>query len=446
MTEFSQGPVMWQSYMAIIIFAATYICILIEKWSRTYTVLGGALLMVLLGIVPIGKAISTYANWHALIFFISLFIISVVFQKNGLIAYLASAVIRKFRLQPLMIMLGLSLLAAVISAFVDGILAIAIIIPITLSTAKMLKLSPVPFLISIILSANIGGAASLLGNVPNRLIGAAAHLTMGQFLAALAPLVIVMLAVIYIAMWILYGKKMIVSDAHKRELLSLQPKSYLTQDRILLYGGNVVLALTVVAFALQGWLGWKTSYIGAASALVLLALDYKSLWRLVKSKNYRLVLNGLLESQILFFFGLFIMVGGLAYTGASGYVAMRGLEISQGSVPFLSMLVMWLTSFGSAMMDNIPYVAAMVPVIEQTGTLLSGVSDVAITPLWWSLLVGAAVGGSATLLGSTVSMFAAGIAAQDGGGLSQREYLIVAGPLSILLLIVATIYFNFFLL
>ncbi|MDQ0920071.1 SLC13 family permease [Paenibacillus sp. V4I5] len=164
MTEFSQGPVLWQAIIALIIFAAAYVCILIEKWDRMYTALGGALLMIMLGIVPLGKAVTSYANWHVLLLITSLFIISGVFLKTGIIAYSASHILRKFRLQPITVLLSLSVLSAIVSALLDGLLAIAVLVPILLKTTKMMKLSPVPFLISILLSVNIGGAATLMGN------------------------------------------------------------------------------------------------------------------------------------------------------------------------------------------------------------------------------------------------------------------------------------------
>ncbi|MFD0694075.1 SLC13 family permease [Paenibacillus sp. GCM10027628] len=446
MTEFSQGPAMWQAIVAILIFAAAYVSLLIEKWNRTYTVLGGALLMVLLGILPIGKAFTVYANWHALILIASLFIISGIFQKTGLIAYTASAIIHKFRLQPFTILLGFSILAALTSALLDALIAVAVIVPVVLKITKMMKLSPVPFLISFVISANIGGAATLLGNIPNRMVGAVAHVTMGHFLIALAPLVVIMLGILYVGMWLLYGKHMVIADSYKKEPINQSPASYLTNDRVLLLGGSLVAVLTLVAFVLQGWLGWNASYIGAGGAVALLALDYKGIVSLAKDKDYRTVLQSFMDSQILYFFGLFMMVGGLAYAGVSGFIAARGLELSQGSVSFLSMLVLWLTSFGSAMMDNIPYIAAMIPVIGHAGEMLSSVSQVPITPLWWSLLIGSAIGGSATWVGSTTGMFAAGLAEQEGVRVSQRDYIIVAAPFSFLLLIVATIYFRVFLL
>ncbi|NRF91402.1 hypothetical protein HQN89_10255 [Paenibacillus frigoriresistens] len=446
MTEFSQGTALWQAIIALLIFAAAYVCILIEKWDRMYTALGGAFLMVIMGIVPFGKAVTTYANWHVLLLITSLFVISGIFQKTGIIAYLAAHILRKFRIQPITILLSLSVLSAIISALLDGLLAIAVLVPILLKTTKMMKLSPVPFLISILLSVNIGGAATLMGNLPNRMIGAAENISTGEMLLKLGPLVIILLAIVYLVIWLIYGKKMIVAESYKRELLTLQPASYLASDRGLLAGSCLITGLTVLALLLKGVLGWKASYIAACGAVILLALNYKELVQLVKRKDYLSVWRGLKETQLLFFFGLFIMVGGLTYAGITGFIAARGLEISQGNIPFLSILLLWLTGFGSAMMDYIPYTASMIPVVDHMGGMLQSAAGIStVSSLWWSLIVGTAIGSGVTLLSSMTSMYAAALSDKEGGGLTQRSYLIVAAPISLLLFITATIYFKLFL-
>ncbi|NQX69514.1 hypothetical protein HQN90_25610 [Paenibacillus alba] len=447
MTEFSQGPALWQTVAAIVIFAAAYICILIERWDRMYTALGGGLLMIVLGIIPIGKAVTTYANWHVLLLLMSLFVIAGLFQKTGLISYASSHIIRKFRMQPFTLLVSLSLLAAASSALWDGLLAVAVIVPILLKSTKMMKLSPVPFLISVLLSAHIGGMATLMGNLSNRLVGQSVPISAAQMLAKLGPLSLILLIVVYVILWVVYGRSMVIAETSKRELLSLQPASYLTQDRLFLIGGSLTTGLTLLTLLLQGVLGWKASYIAASGALLLFLLGYKQWVHLIKQKDVQTAWQVVKDSQFLFFFGLFVMVGGLAYAGFTGFVAARGLELSQGSVPFLTNLLLWLTAFGSAMMDAIPYTAAMIPVVKDMGKeVLNYSSHTAAIPMWWSLLAGTAIGSGVTLLSSTANMYAAVLAEQEGGGLTQRNYVIVAAPISLLLCIIATIYFNIFLL
>ncbi|GFZ85917.1 membrane protein [Paenibacillus marchantiophytorum] len=447
MMEFSQGPVLWQAIAAVVIFAAAYIFILIERWERMYTALGGAVLMIVLGIVPIGKALTTYANWRVLMLLASLFIIAGLFQKTGLISYGASRMIRKFRLQPFTILVGLSLLTAISSALWDSLVAIAVIVPIVMKTAKMMKVSPVPFLISVLLSAHIGGASTLMGNLPNRLIGEAVDISAADMLLNIGPLSLILLAFVYIVMWFLYGKRMIIAETGKRELLSLQPASYLTDDRTYLIGGSLIASLTLLALLLQNLLGWHASYIAASGAILFSLLNYKSIVGLAKQKDWLAAWITIKDSQLLFFFGLFVMVGGLIHAGFTGLIAVKGLELSQGNVPFLTNLLLWLTAFGSAMMDYIPYTAAMIPVVkDMSNVILSYSSFTTAMPLWWSLLIGTAIGSGVTLLSSTTSMYAAVLSDQEGGGLTQRNYFLVAAPISLLLCIIATIYFNLFLL
>ncbi|MDQ0920072.1 SLC13 family permease [Paenibacillus sp. V4I5] len=284
------------------------------------------------------------------------------------------------------------------------------------------------------------------GILPNRMIGAAENISTGEMLIKLGPLVIILLAIVYLVIWLIYGKKMIVAESYKRELLTLQPASNLASDRGFLVGSCLIIGLTLLALLLQGVLGWKASYIAACGAVTLLALNYKELFQLVKRRDYLSIWQGLRETQLLFFFGLFIMIGGLTYAGITGFIAVRGLEISQGNIPFLSILLLWLTGFGSAMMDYIPYTAAMIPVVKHMGSMLPSAADITtITSLWWSLIVGTAIGSGVTLLSSMTSMYAAALSDQEGGGLTQRGYFIVAAPISLLLFIAATIYFKLFL-
>ncbi|MDR6881757.1 SLC13 family permease [Bacillus sp. 3255] len=446
MTEFSQGPALWQAILALIIFAAAYVCILIEKWDRMYTALGGALLMIVLGIVPAGKALGTYANWHLLLFLVSWFIIAVLFQQTGLISYSASRIIRVFRLKPFTILMSLSVLTAAVAALFNGFAAIAVIVPLLLKTSKMMKLSPVPFLISALLSAHLGGAATLMGNWSNRLIGAGGHVTSGSILLRIGPLMIILLAIVYLILWFFYGRKMIIPETYKREVLSLQPDAYLTEDRFLFYGGCLVTGLTVLAVIFQGLLEWEASFIAGIGAVAMLALNYKQLLGLIQTRDYRTVWHGVQDSQGLFFLGLFIMVGGLTYAGISGFIAARGLEIAQGSVPFLSILLLWLTGFGSAVVDDVPYIAAMIPVIEHIGQDIHSYSQTSVQPLWWSLIAGTAIGSGVTLFGSIAGMYTAALAEQEGGGLNARTYFMVAAPISLVLFLAATLYFKLFLL
>lgn len=441
LTEFSQGPVLWQTIAALVIFAAAYAAILIEKWDRTYTALGGALLMIVLGIVPIGEALSGYANWRLLLYMASLFILSAVIQQTGVLSYAASGMLRKFRLRPITVLIATSLLAAFIAASFDSLIAVAIIVPFLLKTSKMMKITPVPFLISVLIAVHLGGAAAMMGNLPNRLIAGSVRMTPGQLLLQLTPLVLILLVVLCFGMWLMYRGKLIVAETYKRELLRLTPNSYLNADRNFVVSGTVVVALTLIALLLHRMLGLHPAYVAAIGATLSLAANYKAVAQTAAKKDVLTLWQGLRDMQVLYFLGLFIMAGGLAYSGISGFFAYRGLEMSQGSVSFLSTLLLWLTGFGSAMMDEGPYIVAMMPIVDSIRETLQA----SVQPIWLALMVGSAIGGGATLISSVTNMYAASLSEQEGGGLTQRGYAAVALPVCLILMGIATLYFRLFL-
>ncbi|MGG1555723.1 SLC13 family permease [Paenibacillus ferrarius] len=441
LTEFSQGPVLWQTVAALVIFAAAYLAILIEKWDRTYTALVGAVLMIALGIVPIQKALTGYANWPLVLYIASLFILSALIGQTGVLAYAASGMLRKFRLRPIAVLISVSLLAALVAACFDSLIAVALIVPFLLKTSKMMKITPVPFLISVLISVHIGGAATIMGNLPNRLIAGGGRMTPGQLVLQLAPLVLLLLAVLYLIMWGLYRNKLIVAETYKRELLRLTPSSYLNADRNFVVIGTTVIALTLIALMLHRLLGMQPAFIAAIGAVLSLAANYKAVVQTAVKKDYRALWHTFRDMQVLYFLGLFIMAGGLTYSGIAGFFAYRGLEMSQGSVSFLSTLVLWLTGFGSAMMDEVPYIAAMMPIVDSIREALQA----SVQPIWLALIIGSAIGGSATLISSVTNMYAASLSEQEGGGLTQRGYVAVALPVCLILIVIATLYFRLFL-
>ncbi len=442
MTEFSQGPVMWQAVAALLIFAVAYVCILIEKWDRMYTTLGGACLMLILGIVPLHKALTSYANWPILIYLVSLFIISSLFQKTGIISYVVCSIVRKYRMRALTLIISLSLLAALISALLDSLMAVVVIVPFIIIASRKMRLLPAPFLISMLLSVHIGGAATIMGNIPSRMLGASGHISAGKMFIKLFPLICLLLAVVYLIMWLIYRKRLVAAEAHMRELLSLNPSSYLSTNREFVLGSSVITGLTLVSLCLHGVLAWSPAYIAASGAIALLAMNYKDMFEVIRNKDYGAAWHHLRETQWLFYLGLFIMVGGLTYAGFSGFIANRGLELSQGSIPFLSILLLWLNSFGTAMMDNIPFIAAMIPIVDQMEQLV----EMSTQPMWWALIVGSGIGSGVTLVSSIASLYAASFTYHDGVKLKQSEYVVVAAPICFVLLLISTLYFKLFLL
>jgi Na+/H+ antiporter NhaD/arsenite permease-like protein len=445
MKELSQSPHLWQMMAAILIFAAAYLLIAAERWNRTYVAIAGAGLMIVIGLVSVREAITTDISWNTLGLVAGLYVIAGFMNKTGIFQFAALSLIRWTQGKPILMLIILSSLAAIGAGLFDGILAILTLVPFTIGAARMLKISPVPFVITEILSANLGGMATLVGNLPNKLIGTSADLSFTHYLLVLGPLAFVLLALVVGITGIVYSKRFVIAEAYRKELLGLTPSDYLANRRLIVCGGLTVIWI-LLAFLLQDLFSISTGLIAIVGALLLLAVDYKEVLQTLKSRDYRQFWQVILDSQVLFIGGLFVMVGGLNHSGVTAFIATRMMEISQGSLAFSSILLLWLSGLGSAVLDAIPFVAAMLPVLKDMGVLL-GLDTSHTDTLWWALALGAGIGGGGTLIGSPANLIAAGLSEQEGNSrISYGDYLRWAGPLTLLMLIIATLYLYFVLL
>ncbi|MCD1258243.1 hypothetical protein B5M42_005235 [Paenibacillus athensensis] len=445
MTDVTRDPAMWQPICALLIFAAAYVLFVIEKWNRSLVALGGALLALALGLFPLKAGFASYFSGQLLLLLVSMYVISVCLHQTGLLAAAASAIVRKTRARPMAIALWLSLLAALGAALTDALVVIAALTPLSLETAKRLRLSPMPLLVGQIMSACIGGGATLLGSGHSRIIGAAASGSFLHYAAALAPLMALLLLIVLLAVRLLYGRKLLASEANKRELLALQPHDQLAERSVTLPSLLIGL-LVLAALLLSGWLGWQAAYIAAAGAAALAAVQYREWLAPLRSRDYRTALRTVSDSGLIFYFGLLIMAGALGWTGVGRFLADRALELSQGSVPLLSLLTLWLSTLGGAVLEHVPLAAAAATVVQDMGRQLQQAGIGSADPLWWALSAGISLGGGATLLSSYAGMAAAGMASAQSAGFRHVDYVKAALPLSLLLLLVASLYFKLFLL
>jgi len=445
MTNVTHSPALWQAVCALLIFAAAYVLVVIEKWNRSLIALGGAILALALGLFPLKAGFAGYFSGQTLLLLVSMYVLSALLHKTGLLAAAASAVVRKTRARPMAVALWLSLLAALGAALTDALVVVAALAPLALETAKRLRLSPMPLLVGQILSAGIGGGATLLGSGHSRIVGLAAHSSFLHYAAALLPLMALLLLIVLLAVRLLYGRQLLTSEANKRELLALQPNDLLAERAVTLPSLAIGL-LVLLALLLQAWLGWSSAYIAAGGAVAMAAVHYREWLTLLRSKDYRLALRTISDSGLVFYFGLLIMTGALGWTGVGRFLASRALELSQGNVPLLGLLTLWLSAFGGAVLEHVPLAAAAVPVLQDIGRQLQEAGAGTAEPLWWALAAGISLGGGATLLSSYAGMAAAGMASAQSAGFRHADYVKAALPLTVLLLLVASLYFKLVLL
>lgn len=415
--------------LAGIIFIIMYVFIASEKINRTVVAMLGSLLMVLTGIITQEKAIH-HIDFNTLGLLIGMMIIVAITGQTGVFNYIAIYAAKVAKGEPKRILIILALITAVCSAFLDNVTTVLLIVPVTISITKKLKVDPIPFLITQIIASNIGGTATLIGDPPNIMIGSAVkELTFLAFIQNLAPIAVINLIVVVGILSFLYHKKLMAQDSLKAEIMKLEPEAEI-KDRRLLKKSLGILMLTLLGFFMHQSLNLESSTIALTGGFLLLATVGK------KHNFIESVLEKIEWGTIFFFIGLFIAVGALIETGIIKQIALYCFEITKGEVLETSLLVLWLSAIISAFLDNIPFVATMIPLIFDMGNM----GIVNLEPIWWSLALGACLGGNGTIIGASANLIVAAMAAEKGHNISFVKYLKVGFPVMLLTILISTIY------
>lgn len=417
-----------QAIYAIAIFAAAYGMIIAEKVHRTIVAMLGGIAVVAFGIVDMPSVIEVYIDFNTLGLLIGMMIIVGVTARTGLFSYIAIIAAKRARGEPVRIMLGLAIVTAVASAFLDNVTTVMLIVPVSFSLARQLQVNPYPFLFTQILASNIGGTATLIGDPPNIMIGSAVkELTFMAFIGNLAPVVILVMAVHLPLFGWLFRRDLRTTEQRKKDIMGIDESALLT-DRPLLWKSLVLLGLTVAGFFLHGVIHVESSVVALAGAFLLLMLAGEHAMEEAFSRVE--------WTTIFFFVGLFTLVGGLVDTGVIRDLAVQAIDLTGGNVAATAMLVLWMSALFSAFMDNIPFVATMIPLIQEMGAL--GVKD--LEPIWWSLALGACLGGNGTLIGASANLVTAGLAAKEGHPITFVKFMKLAFPLMLLSMAICSVY------
>ncbi|WP_301170750.1 ArsB/NhaD family transporter [Brevibacillus nitrificans] len=416
-----------QAIMAIGIFLVTYAFIISEKLHRTIVAMSGGILMVLFGIVSQEQAIH-HIDFNTLGLLIGMMILVTVTAQTGVFKYVAIRAAKAAKGKPIRILVYLSIITAVASAFLDNVTTVLLIVPVTFSIARQLQLNPIPFLISEIIASNAGGTATLIGDPPNIMIGSAVpELDFMAFLINLAPVIIIIMAATVLCFVLIYRKQLVTSPELSAKIMQLNERDEIT-DAVLLKKSLSVMALTIVGFMLHGALQLETATIALTGAFLLLLLTGEHYLEDAISKVE--------WNTIFFFIGLFVLVSGLVETGVIAKLAGEAINLTGGDPLHTSLLILWLSAIASAFVDNIPFVATMIPMIKEMGAL--GITN--LEPLWWSLALGACLGGNGTLIGASANVIVAGLASKEGYNISFVGFLKVAFPLMLLSIAISHLY------
>lgn len=432
-------PATWQITAAVVIFLVSYAIIITEKINRAVIALFGAVVMIFLGILDLKLAFAEHIEWGTIFLLIGMMLLVGIANKTGVFQYAAVKAAQSAKGDPVKIFIILSVLTGLGSAFLDNVTTVLLMVPITFSITKILKVPPVPFLIAEIIACNIGGTATLIGDPPNIMIGSAnEHLSFNDFLIHLGPIILVILAVtITLLVWI-YKKQLIVTEEAKAELLRLSADEYI-KDRKLMYKSLIILALTIAGFALHSVIEIDAAAIALGGATLLMLIG-------LKRDEAEAAFDYVEWETIFFFIGLFMLVGGLIEMNIISELASFTLQITSGDITSTSLLILWVSGLASATIDNIPFVATMIPLIQDLGVEMGVANPEQLNPLWWSLALGACLGGNGTLIGASANVVVAGLAMREGKGFGYIDFLKIGAPLTLVSLILSTVYVYFIIL
>ncbi|WP_405431609.1 SLC13 family permease [Micromonospora sp. NBC_00617] len=393
------------AWIAVAVFVAAYVLIATEKINRVAVALGGASIMLAIGATDAEHAFFSEEagiDWNVIFLLLGMMLIVGVLKRTGLFEYLAIWSAKKARGRPFPIMVILVVVTAVVSAALDNVTTVLLVAPVTLLVCERLGVPPIPFLIAEVMASNIGGAATLVGDPPNIIIASRSGLSFTDFLNVMAPLVLIVL-VVFIGLCRIMFRTAFRYDAERAARVMALREADAIRDRRLVVISLVVLGTVLLAFSLHTVLDLEPSVVAVLGGLLLLALSRLDTEDVVKDVEW---------PTLVFFAGLFVMVGALVATGVIDSVARSATDAVGGKLWPATMLLLWASAGLSAIVDNIPYVATMSPIVSELVNAEGGLGKAQV--LWWALAIGADFGGNATAVGASANVVVLGIAERAG--------------------------------
>ena len=411
-------------YVAGGIFLVAYALIASERYDRTLIALLGAMLVIVLGIVDQQEAFAAI-DFNVIFLLVGMMVMAGALRKTGFFEFVAGHAIRLSRGEPFRLLVSLTVFTAVLSAFLDNVTTVVLIAPITLAITRTLRVNPFPYLISMVFASNIGGTATLIGDPPNILIGSAANLSFVDFLVNLAPVVTLILLAWIGMMRVIFYRRM-DDDADRLDVLTLVDPAASIKDRPLMIRCLVVLGLTMAGFLLHSALGLEVATIAMLGATVLM---------LVGGLKPHEAFEDVEWNTLFFFIGLFILIEAIIQVGIiSGIADAVGTAVA-GRQGVATIGILWFSAIVSAVVDNIPYTATAIPIIQH---LAQGGLDA--QPMWWALSLGACLGGNMTIVGASANVVVANMAAREGHPITFWQFLRYGTAVVVMSMVISTAY------
>lgn len=410
--------------IAVAVFLIVILLIISERVHRTAAAMAGAMVLILTGVMSADKALS-YIDFNTIGVLVGMMIFVAIVRRSGMFEYIAVRAAKAEHGDPWKIMVAFTLITAVLSAILDNVTTVLLVGPMSIAIARMLKIDPVPFLMGQILASNVGGTATLIGDPPNIMIGSAAHLSFMDFLENTGFAVLFILAVLILLMKIVYEKKIEMGTVDTSAIEKLDPSKSIT-NRALMRKGIIVLICVIVGFMFHDKLGMESSVIALTAAAVMLIIGREDVNEAIQDVEW---------TTILFFMSLFVVVGGLTETGIIKELASKIINATDGH-PMVTMLVLlWASALLSSILDNIPFVATLIPLI-----LAMQADGMDVTSFWWAISLGACLGGNGTMIGASANVVLSDISTKHGYPITFKSYLKVGMPFMLLSIVISTVF------
>jgi Na+/H+ antiporter NhaD/arsenite permease-like protein len=423
-------------WVSTCLLAITYGIIMSEKVNRSIVALIGAALMVVSGVLTQEEAIKG-VDWNTIGLLTGMMILVSISRRSGMFEFVAVWSAKVAKAHPAGILVLLQIATAVLSAFLDNVTTVLLIVPVTIAITKTLEVPPYPYLFAEIMASNIGGTATLIGDPPNIIIGSQVGLTFNDFVFNLAPIIVVILAVQLFMIHLLWGRQMRATEAAEARVMAMHPEEAI-KDWTLLKQALSILALVMVAFVLARPLHLEPASIAIFGAALLMFFDNWAHHTEKASHNIHQTFGDVEWITIFFFIGLFIVVHGVDVGGLLVVLGKELVAATGGNLSTTGYAILWASAFLSAIVDNIPFVATMIPLIKNMAPDLGGPDK--IMPLWWCLSLGACLGGNGTLIGASANLTVAGISERNGIPFRFVTYTLYAFPMMVVSLAICHLY------
>ena len=433
-------------WIATTIFLVAYALIISEKIHKTKVAMFGAALILITKVLHQEEAFDSLelgVDWNVIFLLISMMIIINIMTKTGVFQYVAIKCAKLAKGEPFRIMILFAVITAIGSAFLDNVTTVLLLVPVTLFIAEQLEINPIPYLITEALASNIGGTATLIGDPPNIMIASKAGLNFMDFIVHLAPAIIIIFLFWMLAWKIIFGNRLHVRDELKKRIMTLEEKEQI-KDVPLLKKSLVVLGLTILGFMLHGFFHYEPATVALMGATTLL---------LVSGEEPHSILADVEWPTIFFFIGLFIIIGGIVKVGLVEDMSRAMIAVTDpqpDNMKLLSMVMLWFSAISSAVVDNIPFVATMNPLIidmiHKVYDLAPGtataehIQHLAVMPVWWSLALGACLGGNGSPIGASANVIVVGLSEKAGHKISFGQFLKYGLPVMLFTVFLSMIY------